>query len=160
MIDEICINSTLLAGASEVFETMIFMDLDQCLDPEESLEGDVLLGSITFRGNIDGCLVIRCSFACARAIATNMLGMDIDEEISKEDIYDALGEVTNMVMGSIKTQIQQTIKDLHVSIPIVTSGRIIETNLGDGSAERTLIKVTINGEYIAEFSLLYKEGSE
>jgi len=31
-----------------------------------------------------------------------MLGIDTAEELSEEEICDALGEVVNMVMGSVK----------------------------------------------------------
>ena len=61
-----------------------------------------------------------------------------------------------MVMGSVKTRIQQNAGNINVSIPMVISGREIQTNLSDSSVSKTLIKVTIDSEYVAEFSLLYK----
>ncbi len=160
MIEQICIDRTLIDSAKEVFETMIFMDLEECCDHEQHVESDVLLGSITFRGKIDGCFAICCSTACARAIGTNMLGMDSSEEIKQEDICDAIGEVTNMIMGSIKTRIQDCVGNVHVSIPMVVSGQEIETTLGIGTAKKVFAKVSIDSEYIADLVLLYKEGSE
>ena len=157
MINQVCLNSVLLESAKEVFETMIFMDLDECLDSEQNIENDNLLSSITFKGDVNGCLTIRCGYNCAKSIGTNMLGMEPDDEISTEEIYDALGEVANMVMGSVKTRIQDDIGDINVSIPMVMSGKEIQTNLSDKNAQKSFIKVVIDSEYVAEFTLLYKE---
>ena len=88
-----------------------------------------------------------------------MLGMDSSEEISREDICDAIGEVTNMIMGSVKTRIQDCVGNVQVSIPMVVSGQEIETNLGKGAAKKVFVRVNIDSEYIAELVLLYKEGS-
>jgi CheY-specific phosphatase CheX len=83
--------------------------------------------------------------------------MDPEENISREDINDALGEVANMVMGSIKTKIQNNTANISVSIPMVVSGKDLIANMSDSAARKTLVKVTIDSLYIAEFCLLYKE---
>ena len=158
MVDEVCLNDALLAGAKEVFETMIFMDIEESSEPDRQVEGDALLGSITFKGNLEGCLTICCGVLCAKTIAVNMLGMDSGEELSKEETHDAIGEVTNMVMGSVKSRVQDSVSDLEVSIPSVVSGRGLDSSLGDGTT-RILVKVGIEDEYIAELSLLYRENS-
>jgi len=156
MIEQICFNEILLGSAKEVFETMIFMDVEECSDSDQKVEGDSILGSITFKGDINGCLVICCNQTCAKIIAANMLGMDAEDTINKEDIYDAIGEVANMVMGSLKSRIHKYSDNIYVSIPIVINGKEIETNLGEGTAQKVSIKVMIDSEYIAEFYLLYK----
>lgn len=156
MVDEVCLNDALLAGAKEVFETMIFMDLEESSEPDQKIEDDALLGSITFTGNIEGCLAICCSVPCAKTIAANMLGMDPTEELSETEICDAIGEVSNMIMGSVKARIQDSIGDLQVSIPTVVSGRELHNSLGD-IASKISTKVNIEDEYIAEFSLLYRD---
>ncbi len=91
-------------------------------------------------------------------IAANMLGMETDEEISQYDIDDAIGEVSNMVMGSVKARLQDKFSNLNVSIPTVVRGREIENSLGD-SASEVSVKVNIEDEYAAELVLLYREGS-
>ncbi len=159
MIDELCLNDALLAGAKEIFETMIFMDLEESTDPEQKMEEDTLLGSITFTGTLEGCLTICCSSSCAKTIALNMLGMDSTEEINGEDINDAIGEVTNLVMGSVKSRLADSVGNLEVSIPTVVRGRKLENSLGDG-ANKVLVKVNIEDEFAAELSLLYRENPE
>lgn len=158
MIDEVCLNDALLEGAEEVFSTMISGNIESC-ETDQEIEGDSLLGSITFNGGLEGCLAICCSLPCAKTIAVNMLAMDPSEELSKAEICDVLSEVTNMVMGSVKPRIQNVASGISVSIPTVVSGRYLQNNLGEG-AIRTLIKVKFENVYIAELSMLYRESSK
>ena len=159
MVDTVCLNEALLEGAKEVFETMIFMPLEKADDQSQQIEGNCLLGTITFKGELEGCLAICCSTPSAKAIALNMLAMDPEDDISEEDINDAIGEVANMVMGSIKARIQESIGTLEVSIPSVISGQHLENNLGEG-ANRISTKVNIAEDYLVELRLLYREESK
>ncbi len=155
MVEQIVMEETLLMSAKEVFETMIFMDLQESSEPDQTMQGNALLGSITFKGSIEGCLTICCSVPCAQNIAANMLGMDPTEDISYEEISDAMGEVTNMVMGSVKSRLKSGFCDLQVSIPIVISGQELDNSLSD-DASKVSVRVSIDEEYIARFSLLYR----
>ncbi len=159
MIDEICFSAALLEGAKEVFETMIFMDLEEPSEPDEQIEGDSFLGSITFTNSIEGCLAIRCSVPCAKNIAANMLGIDTPEEVTEEEVCDALGEVTNMVMGSVKSRIQTETGELLVSIPTVIHGQNLASSLGNRMS-KVFVKVDAGDEEIIEFSFLYREGTK
>jgi chemotaxis protein CheX len=159
MIDEVCLNEALLGGAKEIFETMIFVNLEESCETEEIIEGDSLLGSITFKGGIEGCFAMCCSAPCAKTIALNMLAMDPSEELSEAEISDAIGEVTNMVMGGIKSRILDAVSNIEVSIPLVTSGQGLQNSLGEG-AIKALVKVKFDNEYIAELSMLYRDNSE
>ncbi|HPS54900.1 MAG TPA: chemotaxis protein CheX [Sedimentisphaerales bacterium] len=156
MIEQICISDALLDGAKEVFETMIFMEMEQTAEEMPNDNSDALLGSITFKGNIEGMLSIYCSADCAKAIAANMLGLDINDSISHEDINDAIGEVSNMVMGSLKSRIQDTIPNIDVSIPSVVTGQNLQTTMSD-SLTKAEVNVCLEEEYFAKFSFLYRE---
>lgn len=156
MIGQVCLNEVLIESAKEVFETMVFMDLAESTEPDQNVEGQVLLGSITFKGSLEGCLAICCSMSCAQAIAINMLGIDTTEQLTEEDTCDAIGEIANMIMGSVKSRLLEKVGNLEVSIPSVASGRHIKSNLGEG-AEKISVKVNIEDEYVAELSLLCRE---
>ncbi len=156
MIEQVCLNEVLIEGAKEVFETMVFMDLAEATEPDQNIEGWALLGSITFKGSLEGCLAICCSVPCAQAIAINMLGIDTTEQLTEEDTCDAIGEITNMIMGSVKSRLLEKVGNLEVSIPSVVGGRELKNNLGDG-AEKVSVKVNIEDEYVAGLSLLYRE---
>jgi chemotaxis protein CheX len=156
MIDQLCLNEVLIESAKEVFETMVFMDLAETTEPDQNVESWDLLGSITFKGSMEGCLAICCSTPCVQTITINMLGMDTIAELSEADICDAIGEIANMIMGGVKSRLLEKVGNLEVSIPSVISGRELKNNLGDG-AEKISIKVNIEDEYVIELSLLYKE---
>jgi len=158
MIEQICLNEVILESVKEVFQTMVFMDLTEAVEPDESVEGWALLGSITFKGSLEGCLAVSCSTQCAQAITMNMLGIDTAEELTEEDTCDAVGEIVNMIMGGVKSRLQGKMGDLEVSIPSVVSGRQIRSSSGD-NWRKTSTKVNIEGEYLAELSLLYRESN-
>jgi len=154
MITEICFEDVLLESAKEVFETMIYMTVEQCPDCI-TVEGDSLLGSITFTGNIEGCLAVCSDMDSAKTIACNMLAMEGDDSISENEIRDAIGEIANMLLGSIKANlIKQGIGNLVVSIPCVVSGRELTSTLGEEAVELTM-PVYID-ESIAELTLQYR----
>ena len=160
MIDEMCFSTSVLEGAKEVFETMIFMDLEEASESSRQIEeANSLLGLITFKNSIEGCLTIRTNEPCARFIAASMLGIEDAGEISEltqEEICDAFGEVTNMVMGSVKSRIQDNTGELQVSIPTVVVGQKLANRLGDGTS-RILLKVDTEDEYVIEFLFLYRK---
>ena len=63
MVDEMCLSEALLSGAKEVFETMIFMDLQECC------EQDRLVGP---------CQTTCYARIAARAYRVEDLGPDAD----------------------------------------------------------------------------------
>jgi len=159
MIENICLNEMLLESAKEIFETMIFMDLTEITETGRDIEGETLLGSITFKGGMEGCLTICCNTSCAQSITRNMLGLDTDDEITDEDTCDAIGEVSNMLMGSVKKRMADSSGDIQVSIPTVVSGKELKNNLGD-AAKKISTVLNIEEEYVAELSLLYRENTK
>jgi chemotaxis protein CheX len=154
MITDICFEDVLLESAKDVFESMIFMSVEQCPDCVP-IEGDCLLGSITFTGSMEGCMGISCDMECAKIIAGNMLAMEGDDSISEEEIRDAIGEIANMLLGSIKSNLmKQEIGNLNVSIPCVVSGSHLTSSLGDHAQEVTM-PIYID-ESVAEITLQYR----
>ena len=124
MLDQLCMNDVLLDAAKEVFQTMIFLGIERSSDAKPATEHDTLLASITFKGDLEGCLGICCDLSCARTVAANMLGMESGDQMAEPEVVDAIGEVTNMVMGSVKTRLQEVAPSVEVSIPtVVPAGR-------------------------------------
>lgn len=159
MIDQICFNDMFLDSAKEVFETMIFMDMAETDEPDMHIDGEAILGSITFKGELEGCLSIACSMACARTITMNMLGVDSVDQVTEGDVCDAIGEVSNMIMGGAKKRLHGTFSAIELSIPSVVNGRELHNNIGD-HVQKVSAKVKIEEEHIAELSLVYREKSK
>ena len=154
MIDQVCLSDTLLQAAQEVFSSMIFMDIEPLPQPT-TLGNETLLSSITFKGDIEGCLTICCELACAKTIAGNMLGIESADGMGEQEWVDAMGEVANMVMGSVKSRLQESTPNIEVSIPSVVSGREIKANMGDRMA-RTVVHVQVGGQYPAELCIMHR----
>ncbi|MCK5175709.1 MAG: chemotaxis protein CheX [Planctomycetes bacterium] len=154
MIGQETFADALLDGAKEVFETMMFMTVEPCDEAGHVIGGSALLGSITFTGDIEGCLTVCCSYDCAKTIAVNMLGAE-DEELSEDEVVDAVGEVANMLLGSLKSRIAETAGEIQVSIPSVVSGTELVNSLGEGAAE--ISQVVNIDEETARFTLLYRD---
>ncbi|MBN1818888.1 MAG: chemotaxis protein CheX [Sedimentisphaerales bacterium] len=144
----------LLDGTRDVFETMMFMTVEPSNEMYEGIDGEALLGSITFEGVIEGCLGICTSLDSARAIACNMMGADNPDTLSSVEIADAMGEVANMVMGAVKGKIVASGDDIHVSIPTVVRGTELQNSLGDDAHEIT--ETVSLDESIARLTLLYR----
>ena len=160
MLEQICISDVLLESAKEVFETMIFMDVEKAPSENCGEENDwALLGSITFKGGLQGCLAVCFDAPCSNAIAMNMLGIDSVGELNEDDVCDAIGEVANMVMGSAKSRLIETTGNIEVSIPSVISGRKLKNNLGERS-EEVSININIEDKYVAGLVLLYRENED
>jgi chemotaxis protein CheX len=158
MLSTIELSDILLVSAKEVFETMIFMDLVDVSDSDVKLEGDTVLGSITFMNGTKGCMTICSDMECAKTVALNMLGMEPDGQISEDEIHDAIGEVTNMIMGSVKKRIRECFGEVQVSIPTVIRGREIRNSLGE-PATKVQVKLSIDDKYLTELTLLYKDST-
>lgn len=157
MIEQICVTETLLEAAKEVFETMIFMSIEKASDQAAKLEGVMFLGTITFKGGIEGCLSIALEEACGMAVAKSMLCLEPEDEIGDEDLADAIGEVANMIMGSVKTRLQDVVPDIEISIPTVICGRVLKNSMGDCAIKATL-RAKID-EFDAELCFLCRSKS-
>ena len=156
MVTTMPLKDTVLDSAKEVFETMVFMALEEAQEEGPEMEDTTLLGTITFKGRLEGCLGICCGTRCAGTIAANMLGMDPGEDISEDDVNDAIGEVANMVMGAVKSRILEAVGNVDVSIPSVVQGLELKNSLGDKASE-VVVNGSLEDEHLIRFSLLYRE---
>jgi len=143
------------AGAKEVFESMVFMPIEESRDTALNPEAVTLLATITFTGRLEGCFCLCCERSCAAAVAASMLCLDSADDLGADDVVDALGEIANMVMGAVKTRIQDQFQNIEISIPSVVEGRQLASRLAEG-AVKTIVTATVGKDDAAEFSLLYR----
>jgi len=158
MIDQSVVGTDVLLGAAqEIFETMVFMSVDPCVASPVPIKGETLLGIITFTGDIDGCFGLCCTETCARAMAVDMLGLEPDRNLPADEVTDAMGEIVNMLMGSIKAR-EEGLSRVKVSIPTVVRGREIEHELRP-HAKRMISHIRIADQYTAELSIFWRRRS-
>ena len=118
--------ATVRAAASDVFSTMLNLPLEgkeaydeAACDPPESCAG--LAAVVGIAGAWTGTGRITCSslFACKLAESLFMAPYDG----ITDDVLDAVAEVANMIIGNVKTKLEQKLGPLGLSIPTVIFGR-------------------------------------
>jgi chemotaxis protein CheX len=118
-----------IASASvNVFTTMLGAEIRQ---GEVSLEtgspdaNDGVVSLIGLAGTWTGAGSLSCSPVLACRVCSHML---MTESTSvNEEVLDAVAELTNMIIGSVKTDLEQHLGPLGLSIPTVVFGRNFKT---------------------------------
>ncbi|ODS34210.1 MAG: chemotaxis protein [Candidatus Scalindua rubra] len=134
-VSEEIINST-----QEIFSTMIPMELkpeDTFYQNEEMLTTDVI-ALVSFTGEYSGIIALFCEKDIALKITSNMLGMEVTE--LDHDTKDAIGEVTNMIAGTLKNKVYKTFGAMHLSVPIVIGGA--ELSISSCGAESHKVRIS------------------
>jgi len=114
---------TFLRGATqEVFDTMLSMELTE-QEHKAFTGGSRIVGSVSLAGSVSGTVNIHVSNTFATQITANMLGMELDEIDSDEEVHDVIGELSNMIGGDLKSRLCDAGFTCELSIPSITSGK-------------------------------------
>ncbi len=110
-------------AAVEVFDMMLSMEIEPCDVSNASIvDGDKIVGAVSFAGDVTGNVSVQVTQSFGRLITANMLGMDIEEVDDEEEINDAVGELSNMIGGNLKSRFCDSGFPCELSIPSVTTG--------------------------------------
>jgi len=112
-----------LTGTLEVLKKMAAIDAvpgKPRVKTDESAFGDVS-GIIGITGDALGSLALSFSEACICRVVANMLGERFDGVT--QEIIDATGELTNMISGASRTQMEKMGLSVYAAIPTVVHGR-------------------------------------
>ena len=90
------------AALEQVWGSMLFTAMDLWSDESAPELGDGVQAQIELRGDWNGRIVLTCDSDVASQITGAMLGTSADEIITEDDVRDAVGEVLNVVGGSVK----------------------------------------------------------
>ena len=155
MVQTTELSEQLWQSVSDAFETMIPLPIQRIDDPEPpGYDGLLWAGSITFTGDLRGCLTLLCSAGCGKKMARAMLMIDESETVEEAELKDALGEVVNLAIGGLKSHLQAAECRLDISIPTVTRGRSLRPALGTNVERLSLLTETEGHTF--EFVLAYK----
>lgn len=125
----------------EVFATMIFIEITPgapLTGRDDTIDSN-LTSMIGLAGDLRGVLAVHCPEEAAKGITGAMLGMDLDKV--DEDVKDAIGEITNMVAGGLKTALLSEGTEIELAIPTTAVGKSIRTS-GFTGASRFIIPFT------------------
>ncbi len=112
-----------LLGAKEVLSTMAYVETDigkPYVKQDDRATGDVS-GVIGLTGDAIGSLAISFSEACICGIAGSMLGESFPH--ANQDVFDAVGEITNMISGVSRTHLEKEALTVWAGIPAVIFGK-------------------------------------
>lgn len=111
-------------AVARAFETM----LDSPVTPEPPMSemtwnGDPhIAGSVGFIGRLTGVIYIYTSVRFAREITGKLLGISDADIDGEEMVNDAVGELTNMVVGQIKSHLSDHGMPCVLTIPSIVRG--------------------------------------
>lgn len=116
--------ATLGACATDVFETMVGRPLTQV----HPARGDAprptgnIVGTIGFTGSSAGLVAFYTTYEAAREITSGLLGFGEPGTATRDEVVDAIGEVTNMIAGSFRTRLASHGDPWAIATPTVTLG--------------------------------------
>jgi hypothetical protein len=90
------------AAFEQVWGSMLFTALEPWPEGTPAELGAGVQAQIELRGDWNGRIVLTCAVDVAHQMAAAMLGAPAEETLPHEDVTDAVGEVLNVVGGSVK----------------------------------------------------------
>jgi chemotaxis protein CheX len=132
----------------EVFSTMLGVELAQGAATFEDAKPDIdceVISLIGLAGSWAGAGSLSCSAALACRVCANMLMTEATAV--NEDVLDAVAELTNMIVGNVKTALESKLGPLGLSIPTVVYGRNFKTKTA-GTTDWISIRFDWDGDYL------------
>jgi len=141
------LNKSLIKATGEILQSMAGADVS-CKPPIEKTIRDTTSETsviITFVGSISGAITLKCSKKLASMIASQMLGMDVEE--GSDDMKDAIGELLNMIVGTAKAHYSSDADPFKISIPTTIVGEDYTVHIkADPNDTISLLDFRCNGD--------------
>lgn len=116
-----------------VFRTMLGLEIYRS-DASSSTALNPLTAAVHFAGEWKGAVLLQCGLPEALAF-TNCLMVSEEQSRADDDVRDALGELTNMVGGNLKSVLPPGVA---LSIPSVVAGTDYALHICGGNAYNTV----------------------
>ncbi len=112
-----------LQGTIEVLKKMAFVEPrpGKIYLKETSLAHGDVSGIIGITGDMIGSLAISFSESCICHLINRMLGESYNE--ANQEVFDAVGEITNMISGVARTHLEKDGMEVYAAIPSVVYGK-------------------------------------
>ena len=137
---------SITSSATNVFSTMLGAELAGAEVKVEGSAPEPNDGVVSFIG-IAGTWAGTGSISCSPQMACRVCSALLMTETSavNEEVLDAVAELTNMIIGSVKTDLEAQLGPLGLSIPTVVFGRNFKTRSA-GSTEWMSVLFNWDGE--------------
>lgn len=120
MISSDKLQQHMLDSARNVFSVMADIALEEYHEGPDEQQEDWMTALIGFEGTYCGLVVLHCPEPLARRIATRLLY--VSGEVNTQDVFDAMGEVVNILGGDIKLYLDRGGRHVRLSTPSVFVG--------------------------------------
>ena len=118
------IKTAIVNSVIDVFYTMLDMEVEAIQDiPSSFVEEMRTVGSVTFAGEVDGMFNIQVNDDFGKEMTAAMLGMEVEEIESEEEVYDVIRELSNIIGGNLKSNFVDAGLSCVLSTPAITNGR-------------------------------------
>lgn len=149
------LNDMLKLAAKEVFSTMLNMNVEFQGSNLVQLNGEMhVAGAVGFTGQFNGMVYLYTSAVFAREITSSLLGIPAHDIDSDEMVNDAVGELTNMLAGMIKSRLCDKGVTCVISIPAVVRGQSFRIDSVSSTEKHTVFFKY--GKYIAMAEIMVK----
>ena len=126
-------------AAKEVFSTMLNMNLEFETSNLVQLNGEMhVAGAVGFTGQFNGMVYLYTGAAFATEITSSLLGIPGHEIHGNEMVNDAVGELTNMLAGMIKSRLCDKGVTCVISIPAVVRGKSFQIDSVSSTEKHTV----------------------
>jgi chemotaxis protein CheX len=134
------------AATREVFATMLNQELKAETAFQEKQEAQPATGVISLIG-LAGEWVGSGSLSCTAALACKIASWLLATEYPAidDEVLDAVAEVTNMIIGNVKTTLEGRLGEMGLSTPTVIYGRNFQTRSARNQ-EWTVVPFLAEGE--------------
>ncbi len=133
-----------------VLETMAFMEVTA--GKPFLKKGNVAIGDITglmgLTGVANGTVAVTFESKCILAIVSNMFGEKMNEINS--EIIDAVGELTNMISGQARRELEEVGRSFKAAIPSVVAGEKHSITHYTNGPKIAIPFATENGDFTIE----------
>lgn len=121
----------------KAFKTMLNIPLEtRRAGALEPIEGEHILTEVAFAGKATGHASLRLTHASANHAAASLLGMTPAEVTESGVLDDAIGELTNIVVGNFKSNLCDAGLNCKLSPPKITRTAAFKLEANGGLAER------------------------
>lgn len=114
--------NALARAVKETFQVMLSTDLEvgEPFLRSEAVTYDGVSAIIGMAGRLAGSISIHCPERVALAVTSKLLGSEVKEP--GPEVHDAIGELANVIAGTTKRIMSETVSLFEISIPTVVSG--------------------------------------
>jgi chemotaxis protein CheX len=121
MIEDI--EQLITLAVTEVFGTMLNFKVRPDRETSPLVNGEShVAGSVGFIGRLSGVVFLYSTNSFARRVTSSLLGLTDNEIEGDEMVNDAMGELSNMVVGHLKSRLSDRGMPCVLTIPSIVRG--------------------------------------